>query len=129
MASKAMRRLVVDGVDYLWTVEHEHHVLPASELHRGRCRERFTAYREGCKTSPLRLWFSDGPDVEVGYPTAHGVYVYRPHYADYNLNLPSVAVGLIRVALAHGWRPEVARRPLEVADGLAWLGEVRVDQS
>lgn len=106
------RKLVVDGVEYRWSIRHEHHV----DGH-ARCRECFTAFRVDHRASPLRVRFCEGPNVSAGYPLAGTIFVGG---LAYNLNLPRLAAAMIRLGLARGWAPE--REALEVADGVEWLG-------
>ena len=101
-ASKRLRRLVLGASTYLWKVEHLHHVLAPptpGERREGRCREVFTAFVEGNKRAPLRVWFTDGEAEHAGYPEAG--CVWRAHQR-VNLNEPGVARRVIELGHAQG---------------------------
>lgn len=105
-----MRRLVIDGVTWLWKVEHAHV--------DGRCHEVFTAYLEGHKASPVRITFVERDGWHAGYP-ASGV-IWSDGGAEINLNLPSSARRVIELARRAGWSPETARSATEL-DGVSRL--------
>ena len=91
---KTLRKIVVDGQSYLWKVEHDHKVLPA-EPSQGQgasgCREVFSAFLAGHRTSPLRIRFPDGPGQSSGYPAAGVVWTSGPAGLTANLNTPRIA--------------------------------------
>ena len=123
MPHRKMRRLVVDGVTYLWIISHKHNVLPTMEPPTCRCREVLTAYREGFKSSPLKVRFTGGPGVDAGYPESGTVHVWGPPNQSYNLNTPGLAAIIIRRAIAMGWTPDSSRQPFELEDGLRLISE------
>ena len=132
MSSKKnpLRRIVVDGVTYLWKVKHEHKVLPpkpppASGAYS--CREVFTAFLESHTASPLRIRFPDGPGQNSGYPAAGVVWTSGPDGLTANLNTPRTAAALIRLALLQGWNPSQSRTPLIVDDGFFLLKELPLE--
>lgn len=124
---KTLRKIVVDGQSYLWKVEHDHKVLPA-EPSQGQgasgCREVFTAFLAGHRTSPLRIRFPDGPGQSSGYPAAGVVWTSGPAGLTANLNTPGIAAALIRLARGRGWNPEQSKAPLIVDDGFFLLKEL-----
>ena len=127
LQKKPLRKIIVDGEKYLWKVQHDHHALPA-EAPPGpstcRCREVFTAFLEGHRTSPLRLRFPDGPGQSAGSPAAGVVWTSGPNGLSANLNTPRIAASLIRLARARGWDPSQRKTPQIVDDGFFLLKEL-----
>ncbi len=121
---KPLRRLVIGSASYLWKVEHRHNVLdapPAGAPRGGRCREVFTAFVEGHKRAPLRVWFTDGEGENAGYPEAGVVWTARQSV---NLNEPRVARRVIEHALDAGWAPTVRAKPFVIENGFALLEQL-----
>ena len=117
-SSKRVRRLVVDGVPFVWNVVHKHHVLPASSPGAGRCREVFSAYLKGIRTGPLRVWFTASESRGAGYPAAGVAWVSEGgRLVTTNLNTPGVAAAIIREALKRGWAPAISRAPFVIEAG------------
>lgn len=124
--------MIVDGVRHLWTVKHEHHVLPPSApgaVGGGHCREVFTAYREGHKRSPLRVAFTGGPGRFGGDPDKGIVWTKAPgsdRIESANLRTPGVAARLVQLGQARGWAPVDAATaaPLAIDDGFALLEQL-----
>lgn len=113
----ALRKLVLGEDIYLWGVSHQHN----HGSHEHGCREVFTAYREGQKAAPLRVFF----DEESAPRGAAGI-VSGGHGGDVmNLNQPGTARALIEAALVAGWAPFEAKSPFVVEDGLALLRDVQ----
>ncbi len=113
-----LRRITIDGVVYRWIVSHVHDRAPGGGRDKA-CSERFVAYLDRKKASPLRVVFRDGPHRRAGYPSS-GI-VWTPD-AEANLNAPSVVARVIRRALSDGWTPNEARTAFVVADGFVFLG-------
>jgi hypothetical protein len=115
------RKLVVDGVEYRWTCKHGHRVGPEE-----RCQESVTAWQVGRENAPLVVRFVDGRGciVDGQGPWGHlgGVFVGDDQI---NLNLPSVAVALIRAGLRTGW--DTGRgKPHVIEDAAAFAIEHRI---
>jgi hypothetical protein len=106
-----MRRIVVNGAEYLFGVSHRH---PSN----GRCEEIFTAYLADHKRSPLRIRFTGAPGYEAGYPS-RGVVGRTDPDASLNLNTPGVAASIIRRARELGWDPVSGATAFIIADGFA----------
>lgn len=123
MKHPKLRRIVVDGADYLFGRRHRHDAAsPPEQL----CQEIFTAYLEGHKRSPLRVWFTAGPGRGAGYPERGVVWLATPG-GWLNLNTPGEAANVIRRARASGWDPVNGRGPFVIEDGFAvFLGPLRV---
>ncbi|WP_224367024.1 hypothetical protein [Hyalangium versicolor] len=124
---KPLRKIVVEGVTYLWKVEHDHLALPpdpSQGVGGSRCREVFTAFLEGYHASPVRIRFPDGVGQSSGYPQAGVVWTSGSSGLDVNLNTPRVAAGLIRIALSRGWTPGQSKSPMVVEDGFFLLAEL-----
>lgn len=125
MAAK-LRRIVVGGEVYLWKVEHAHDRASPSDPER-RCREVFTAYREGDRAGPLRVVFRDADGRHAGYPAAGVVWTDEDEGATVNLNTPRVARRLLEAAMSLGWTPRTSRVPFVVEDGFALLPLLRAE--
>ncbi|MEU0009432.1 hypothetical protein ABZ079_35745 [Streptomyces sp. NPDC006314] len=116
-SSKKPRRLVADGLVYMWTMRHGHR-----RDHDGRsvdCRQILTLSPQPAGTGgPLRIVFADGPGryIPGGAPFGSGDVGFT-RGADLNLHEPGAVRALLDVALARGWQPG-ERRAVEV-DG--WL--------
>jgi hypothetical protein len=80
-----------------------------------------TAYLADKKLAPLLMSFTTWDDAIAGSPLNTGL---RFELMSVNLNRPRVVAELIRAARSGGWRPEIARRPFTVDDGLAVLVEL-----
>ena len=127
---KPLRKIVVDGQSYLWKIEHDHHAVKTASSQGQEvvgCREVFSAFLAGHRTSPLRIRFPDGPGQSAGYPAAGVVWTSGPAGLSANLNTPRLAACLIRLALAHGWKPEQSKVPLIVEDGFFFLKELPLE--
>jgi hypothetical protein len=123
--AKGLRRVVLGGVTYLFKVEHAHEHAGACAPGEG-CRERFTAYREGCRACPLRITFHTGGAWQAGYPAAGVVWKTESPEITANLNTPSVARRLIEAALSLGWSPTSSRVPHVIDDGYPLLDARRL---
>ncbi|MCB9602964.1 MAG: hypothetical protein H6720_21825 [Sandaracinus sp.] len=112
---KKLRRLVVDGAPYLWSVGHLH--FPRNEPPGHRCAERLTVYREGFRKAPAKLTFVATDGVLVGYPSSGVVVLERNE--TFNLHTPSLVARLIRGL--EGWEPEHRSSPWMADDGIQRL--------
>lgn len=112
-----LRKLVLGEAIYLWGVSHQHN----HGSHEHGCRELFTAYREGQKAAPLRIFFSEEDAARL----AAGVVSSGAGNGVTNLNEPGTARALIEAAVVAGWAPLEARTPFVVEDGLALLRDVQ----
>jgi len=52
--SKNLRKIVVEGIEYLWSTKHFHN----KDTIHSECIEILTIYREGYKRSPLKIYFN-----------------------------------------------------------------------
>ena len=75
-----------------------------------------TAYLADKKLAPLLMSFTTWDDAVAGNPLNTG---WRSGLMSVNLNRPRFVAELIRAARKRGWRPEAARRPFAIDDGLA----------
>ena len=80
-----------------------------------------TAYLADKKLAPLLMSFTTWDDAIAGSPLNTG---WPFELMSVNLNRPRFVAELIRAARNRGWRPETARRPFTVDDGLAVLVEL-----
>ncbi|MFJ3202580.1 hypothetical protein [Streptomyces sp. NPDC086989] len=112
---KKARRLVADGLTYLWTVRHGHRV-----LEDGGCRKTLLLRRLPSGTGGmLRFVFDEGPGRYVsGFTTGSGE-VGAVGVGALNLHEPGTVRVLLDTALARGWDPQ-ERREAKV-DGWAFL--------
>ena len=120
MSAPPLRRLFVDDAVYFCKTEHRHEPPEDVATPQGkpyRCRELFTAYLEGYRACPLRVWFDDSPGVGAGYPSS-GIVEVDATGERYNLHAPRLWVALLREAVARGWRPATESHPFVVSDGL-----------
>ncbi|WP_329537976.1 hypothetical protein OG568_57825 (plasmid) [Streptomyces sp. NBC_01450] len=110
--SKKPRRLIVDGLAYLWTLRHSHRVLDGGRS--ADCRETLTLYPQpGGTGGPLRIVFAEGPGRYVGgFPMGSGDVGYV-RGGSLNLHEPGAVRALLDAASARGWQPG-ARQPTEV---------------
>jgi hypothetical protein len=125
-SSRRVRTVVVDGVPFVWSVAHKHHVLPASSpgTGTGRCREVFSAYLKGKRTGPLRVWFTASEGRGAGYPAAGVAWVSDgARLVDINLNTPGVAAAIVREALKRGWSPGASRAPVLLEAGFELVAD------
>ncbi|MBK8169993.1 MAG: hypothetical protein IPK60_06580 [Sandaracinaceae bacterium] len=120
-SNNSIRKLVIGDSVYLWGVAHQHN---HGHHHEQGCREIFTAYLEGQKAAPLRIWFSEEDATRM----AAGVVADGAAGPLTNLNEPKTARRLIDAARVAGWTPESARTPFVVEDGLALLRDVHATQ-
>ncbi|MFG2721192.1 hypothetical protein ACGFW5_23265 [Streptomyces sp. NPDC048416] len=118
---KKLRRLVVDGRVYWWSVRHSHRV-PDSDGPRV-CRETLALMPQPAGAAgSLRIVFAQGPGrfVPGGFPLGSGDVGYVRGSA-LNLHEPGAVRALLDVAVARGWQPG-DKRNVEV-DGWALLDE------
>ncbi|WP_378181178.1 hypothetical protein [Aquimarina sp. SS2-1] len=130
----SLRKIKVNNNTYLWKREHHH----LATFEHSTCVEKVTIYLEGCKKSPLRLFFREEDnasfkkDVEkekwcVGYPDDGVVWLLKKDEAPetmpvmINLNRPGVIATLINYFLENGWQPETTQKPYEIKDALRYL--------
>jgi hypothetical protein len=83
-----------------------------------------TAYLADKKLAPLLMSFTTWDDAIAGNPLNTG---WPFELMSVNLNRPRFVAELIRAARNGGWRPEIARRPFTVDDGVAVLVELGYD--
>ena len=126
--SKKPRRLIVDGLAYLWTLRHSHRVLDGGRS--ADCRETLTLYPQPAGTGgPLRIVFAEGPGRYVGgFPMGSGDVGYV-RGGSLNLHEPGAVRALFDAASARGWQPgapqsvEVDGWPLLEAAAAAQAGD------
>ncbi|MCX5096674.1 hypothetical protein OOK36_49795 [Streptomyces sp. NBC_00365] len=102
--SKKPRRLIVDGLAYLWTLRHSHRVLDGGRS--ADCRETLTLYPQPAGTGgPLCIVFAEGPGRYVGgFPMGSGDVGYV-RGGSLNLHEPGAVRALLDAASARGWQP------------------------
>jgi hypothetical protein len=121
-----LRSIMVDGEPYLWRFSPGYERTGcASEPYR--CRDVFTAYRNGQKRNPLRIVFSTWEDPVIGGPLKSGAPLDVGALSDSgargaNLYTPGMASRLIARARQLGWDP--ASGAFAVSDGVALLRSV-----
>jgi hypothetical protein len=126
--SKKPRRLIADGLTYLWTLRHSHRVLDGGRS--ADCRETLTLDPQPAGTGgPLRIVFAEGPGRYVGgFPMGSGDVGYV-RGGSLNLHEPGAVRALLDAASARGWRPgepqsvEVDGWPLLEAAAAAQAGD------
>jgi len=124
MAKKKLRKIIVDGTEYLWNFDPGYRpTCSPSDLYK--CYDTFTAFLAGSKTSLLRVHFTTWECPIVGGPLRNGEpLVFGEPASGINLHTPRWAAILIRMAKKKGWTPELPSHPLVVEDGLSWLIEL-----
>ena len=111
--SKKPRRLIVDGLAYLWTLRHSHRVLGSGRP--ADCRQTLTLYSQQSDAGgSLSIVFAEGPGryVPDGNPMGSGDVGYT-RGSSLNLHEPGAVRALLDAALARGWQPD-ERRAAEV---------------
>ena len=127
MAKKKLRKIHVDGDDYLYRFNTSYGRTddPSNPWH---CRDTFIAYLEGQKQSPLNIHFTTWEDPAIGGPLRTGLPIVlgKEETGGVNLHAPKWAAELIRGARKQGWKPENERKrsPFVIADGLALLEKI-----
>ena len=119
MPKAKLRRLVVDGVPFLWRLSTSYRRLP--DLDHVDCRSHysFRVYREGFRNTPAIAEFEAWESPQLGGPLHTGAPIELAD-ADsprVNLNQPRFAAELVRLLLRRGWSPESDAGPFE------WRGE------
>ena len=113
MGKSKLRKVNIDGRNYLWSLKHHHDLNVESE-----CLEVLKVYLDGYKASSLNIHFDvslsikdsggkESPHWEVGYPESGVAWKSGNEEIRVNLNRPGVVVVLIRYALLKLWQPEV----------------------
>jgi hypothetical protein len=121
---KKLRTLVVDNVTYLWQF------IPGT----GRSEdppeffalERFTAYLAGYRNSRVDVFFKTWAGGRLPAPLCCGspVDLDDPKTGGVNLHTPQWAAALIRAAHRKGWKPDTARQPFVIENGVELLKEL-----
>ncbi|WP_329374902.1 hypothetical protein [Streptomyces sp. NBC_01483] len=130
--SKKPRRLIAEGLAYLWTLRHSHRVLDGGRS--ADCRETLTLYPQPAGTGgPLRIVFAEGPGRYVGgFPMGSGDVGYV-RGGSLNLHEPGAVRALLDAASARGWQPgesqstEVDGWPLLEAAAAAQAGDAGLE--
>ncbi|MDR3159711.1 MAG: hypothetical protein LBU11_12080 [Zoogloeaceae bacterium] len=126
MAKKKLRKIVVNGMEYLWRFDPGYRATGLSSDPYA-CFDTFTAYLVGSKTSPLRVHFTTGESPVIGGQLRCGdVLAPGEPISGINLHTPKWATILIRLAQDRGWTPELPAHPLIVEDGLGWVTEAEI---
>jgi hypothetical protein len=112
------RKIVVEEKLFLWRSDHKY--LPGDNV-----VSSFSAFREGHKQSPFRIFFKTCGYYPPGsVPLKMGVRIpLHGEPVELNLNLPSFAAQLISYGLKNGWNYE-AKKPLIIEDGLSVLASL-----
>ena len=118
MAKRKVRRIVIDGENYLWRFVpgYEQTGSPGNPY---QCHDIFTAYLEGYKASPLQIHFTTWEDAVIGGPLRTGapINLNDPNSAQFNLHAPKDAAETIRQALKLGWQPKTTSIPFVIKNG------------
>ena len=120
-----LRKIVVDGAEYLWKFEPGYREKTDSPGNPYECFDIFTAFLAGRKHSPLRVHFITWECAIVGGPLRYGgPLVLGDENSGINLHTPKWAAVLIRLARDKGWTPAQSLQPLQIEDGMSWLAEL-----
>ena len=106
-----LRKITIDNQLYLWQTGYGDPFLHM----RTRYIESFTAYLEGYKKSPLRIYFRQGLELENGSYNRDEKGVIQ---FDINLEayVPKGTACFIRYGLNQGWKPKEDVRPFTITD-------------
>jgi|GEM_PF-2704814 len=120
MGKKKLRKIIVDGTPYLWAFRPGY--IPAPDVGY-LCSDRFKAYAEGYKNSPVCIRFITWECAVSGGPLrcSAPLLLDDPDSLRANLHTPRWAAILIRLALEQGWQAQSA--PLTLENGTALLLE------
>ena len=126
MPKAKLRRLVVDGVPFLWRLSTSYRQLPDLGHVDYRSHYSFRVYREGFRKAPAIAEFEAWESPQTGGPLHTGapIDLADGDSARVNLNQPRFAAELIRLLLRRGWSPESEDRPFEWAGDRAAIDEV-----
>jgi hypothetical protein len=117
VASRRLRTIKIHGIVYFWQTRHRH-----LEGQESTCSEVFSAFREDCRRTPLRIIFPETAESGPGYPSQAGVVVeYGAPPKVINLNRPLLARTLIELALGGGWLPDSQTSQFIIGDGFQLL--------
>lgn len=129
--SKKLRKIVVDGVEYLWATKHLH----KEDFTHSECVEVLTIYLANDKKSPLKLLFDVEKSMiankglasehwQVGHPE-NGVAWKAGHGEKHiNLNRPGLIAEIIKHATIEAWHPTKTSSPTEITCGFDWLEQL-----
>jgi hypothetical protein len=122
MAKKKLRQIVLDGKIYLWRFIPGY-VKFGEGLHQWECRDRFIAYLQFTRKSPLQIHFCTWEDAVIGGPLRVGASLNLDNSGPSGINLhtPGWAAWLIRHALNAGWMPEQDHQPFVIERGMEFL--------
>ena len=120
MGKKKLRKIIVDGMPYLWAFRPGY-IQPDSSVRDFLCNDQFIAFAEGYKRNPVRIRFITWECPISGGPLRGGgpLLLDDPESLRANLHMPGWAAILIRLALKQGWQPQSA--PLTLDNGAALL--------
>jgi hypothetical protein len=125
MGKVKSRKIVVDGVTYMWrfTPGYER-TSDVEETYR--CHDIFEAYIYERRHCPLELHFITWEDPRVGGPLHVGlpVSLHNPNSAQLNLHTPKIVAEMIRGAIKRGWQPLTDKTSFVIEDGMAFLKEM-----
>jgi hypothetical protein len=124
MAKNRLRKITIDGSEYLWKFDPGYRRIE-SPAQPYECHDTFTAWLAQSRTSPLRVHFTAPESPAGGGPLRHGgPLASGGPSSGINLHTPKWAATLIQLARKKGWTPELPAHALLVEDGLPWLAEV-----
>jgi hypothetical protein len=117
-----LRQVIIDGQRYLWQFSPGY-CRTAGLVSSIECCDRFTAWLEGNKTSPLRIEFTTWEDPVIGGPLRTGVPLILGDSCSPSINLHESkwAAEIIRAALREGWNPSLTKYPLRIENGIEFL--------
>ena len=119
MSKAKLRKLVVNGVPFLWRLSTGYERIPNIDYIDHTSHYSFRVYQEGFRNAPAIAAFQAWESAQIGGPLHTGapIDLGDPSSPRINLNQPRFAAELIRLLLDRGWAPEDNERPFE------WVGE------
>jgi len=128
MRHKKLRKITINGDNYLWNRKHVHF----EDYEYSPCVEILTIYQEGKKKCPLRIYFRTEDDIksqnspkdshwEVGYPEDGVIWQTGNDTGYVNLNRPGVVAEIIKFAVPNYWETNKANKPTEIQNGFEWV--------
>lgn len=118
MAKKKLRKIVVDGQEYLWKFTAAY-VCTDEATRSYRCSDWFTAYAANDRSCPMHVHFETWEDAAAGGPLRYGgeIVLGNISTAGVNLYTPRWAATLIHYALEQGWKPGQCSQPFFLSNG------------
>jgi hypothetical protein len=121
MAKQKLRKISIDGSDYLWGV-HSTFERVDSQRCIYRRYDFFDAYADSERSSRLHIIFLVWDDASsFAHPC---IFLDGTGKNEVNIHTPKWAAILIRSAIQTGWQATAHARPLTIADGVELLVEL-----